>query len=129
MAGKWSDEHIAATLNRMGCRTGQDNTWDGRRVQALRQSHDIRAYKSATKDGEWVTMSEAASKLGVTNHVVRRLIKSGLLPAQQVVPRAPYQIRASDLERREIVEALASRRQNSPCRESAEERNLRIPGT
>ena len=129
MAGKWSDEHIAATLNRMGFRTGQDNTWHGRRVQTLRQSHDIRAYRSATKDGEWVTMSEAASTLGVTNHVVRRLIKNGLLPAQQVVPRAPYQIRASDLERQEIVEALASRRQKSPCRESVEERNLTIPGT
>jgi excisionase family DNA binding protein len=35
-------------------------------------------------------MSEAATRLGVTNHAVRRLIKGGILPAEQVVPGAPY---------------------------------------
>ena len=39
-------------------------------------------------------MSEAAKALGVTNHLIRRLIKTGILPAVQVVPGAPYQIRA-----------------------------------
>ena len=42
-------------------------------------------------------MSEAAVKLGVSNHQIRRLIKQGILAADQVVPDAPYQIRASDL--------------------------------
>ena len=74
-------------------------------------------------------MSEAAKMLGVTNHVIRRLIKSGVLPAQQVLPRAPYQIRASDLERPEVAAALASGRQERPCREATDNRNLRIPGT
>ncbi len=60
--------------------------------------NDIRAYRSAHKDGEWLTMSETAAALGVNNHRIRRLIKDGLLPAEQVVPRAPYQIRASDME-------------------------------
>jgi excisionase family DNA binding protein len=41
-------------------------------------------------------MSEAAKLLGVTNHAIRRLINERILPAQQVVPDAPYQIRASD---------------------------------
>jgi len=42
-------------------------------------------------------MSEAAVKLGVSNHQIRRLIKQGILAADQVVPDAPYQIRANDL--------------------------------
>jgi hypothetical protein len=49
---------------------------------------------------EWrvaLTMSEAAVKLGVSNHQIRRLIKQGILAADQVVPDAPYQIRANDL--------------------------------
>jgi hypothetical protein len=33
-------------------------------------------------------MTEAAAALGVTNHRVRQLIKAGVLPAEQVVPRA-----------------------------------------
>ena len=52
-----------------------------------------RAYRSAEKNGEWLTMSEAATRLGVTNHVIRRLIKNRVLSAEQVVPGAPYQIR------------------------------------
>ena len=118
MAGRWSDEHIAASLNRMGLPTGQGNTWNAQRVSSLRRVHGIRAYRSAEKDGQWLTMSEAAAKLGVTNHRIRHLIKAGLLPAEQVVPRAPYQIRASALLDQTIIEAIA--RTHSPCRTQAE---------
>lgn len=114
MAGKWSDEHIAATLNRMGLPTGQGKTWNAHRVSSVRMVNDIRAYRSAHKDGEWLTMSEAAAKLGVNNHRIRRLIKDGLLHAEQVVPRAPYQIRASDLQDQRIIDAAAQT--DRPCR-------------
>jgi hypothetical protein len=114
MAGQWSDEHIAATLNRMGLPTGQGKTWTAHRVGSVRMVNDIRAYRSAHKDGEWLTMSEAATKLGVTNHRIRHLIKEGLLPAEQVVPRAPYQIRARDLLAPKVIEATT--RTDRPCR-------------
>ena len=114
MAGKWSDEHIAATLNRMGLPTGQGKTWTAHRVSSVRMVNDIRAYRSAHKDGEWLTMSEAAAKLGVNNHRIRHLIKEGLLAAEQVVPRAPYQIRASDLLDQRVIEAVG--RTHGPCR-------------
>jgi DNA invertase Pin-like site-specific DNA recombinase len=114
MAGKWSDEHVAATLNRMGLPTGQGKTWTAHRVSSVRMVNDIRAYRSAYKDGEWLTMSQAAAKLGVNNHRIRRLIKEGLLAAEQVVPRAPYQIRASDLLDQKVIDAAA--RTGRPCR-------------
>ena len=114
MAGRWSDEHIAASLNRMGIPTGQGKTWTAQRVGSLRMVHDIRAYRSAHKDGQWLTMSEAAAKLGVNNHRIRRLIKDGILRAEQVVPRAPYQIRANDLLDQRVIEAAA--RTVRPCR-------------
>lgn len=118
MAGKWSDEHIAATLNRMGLPTGQGKTWTAHRVGSVRMVNDIRAYRSAHKDGQWLTMSEAAAKLGVNNHRIRRLIKEGLLSAEQVVPRAPYQIRANDLLDPKVLEAIA--RTPGPCRAISE---------
>jgi excisionase family DNA binding protein len=114
MAGRWPDEHIAASLNRMGMPTGQGKTWTAHRVSSLRRVRGIHAYKSAEKDGEWLTMSQAATKLGVTNHHIRRLIKSGLLPAVQVVPCAPYQIRGSDLMNQKIIDAAT--RTSRPCR-------------
>jgi transposase-like protein len=114
MASKWSDEQIAASLNRMGFRTGQQRTWTAQRVSSFRAKHKIHAYRSATDDGTWLTMSEAARELGVTNHVIRAFIRGGILPAEQVVPRAPNQIRAEDLRCKGVTEALAQR--GRPCR-------------
>lgn len=114
MAGRWSDEHIAASLNRMGMPTGQGKTWTAHRVSSVRRVRNIHAYRSAEKDGEWLTMTEAAAALGVTNHIVRRLVKTGVLPAEQVVPGAPYQIRADDLASAPVRSAVA--RKGRPCR-------------
>lgn len=114
MAGRWSDEHIAASLNRMGLPTGQGKTWTAHRVASVRRVRGIHAYRSAEKDGEWLTMTEAAKALGVTNHAIRRLIKSGILPALQVVSGAPYQIRADDLASETVRTAAA--RKGRPCR-------------
>jgi len=114
MATRWSDEDIAASLNRMGMPTGQGKTWTAHRVSSLRRVHGIRAYRSAEKNGEWLTMSEAAATLGISRHRIRRLIKDGVLPAEQVVPGAPYQIQASDLHHDRVTAAIA--RTGRPCR-------------
>lgn len=114
MAGRWSDEHIAASLNRMGIPTGQGKTWTAKRVSSVRRVRNIHAYLSAEKGGEWLTMLEAARSLGVTNHTIRRLIKTNILPAIQVVPGAPYQIRTSDLTTDAVKAAIA--RKGRPCR-------------
>jgi DNA invertase Pin-like site-specific DNA recombinase len=42
MAARWSDEDIAASLNRMGMRTGQGKSWTAKRVSSLRRVHGIR---------------------------------------------------------------------------------------
>jgi excisionase family DNA binding protein len=114
MATRWSDEQIAASLNRMGLPTGQGKTWTAHRVGSLRRVHGIRAYRPADGTGDWLTMSEAAARLGVTNHRIRRLIRTGVLAAEQVVPGAPYQIRACDLHSEAVTAAI--RRTGRPCR-------------
>lgn len=107
MATRWSDAEIAATLNRMGMKTGQGKTWTARRVQSLRTVHKISGYRSSDKNGEWLTMSDAAAKLGVSHVKIRRFVRDGILPAEQVMRGAPYQIRASDLEDERIKADLA----------------------
>jgi DNA invertase Pin-like site-specific DNA recombinase len=110
MAARWSDEDIAASLNRMGMRTGQGKSWTAKRVSSLRRVHGIHAYRSAEKDGVWLTMLEAAKTLGVTSHVIRKLIKNDILPAEQVVAGAPWQIRTAALNHPRVIEALAAQR-------------------
>ncbi|MCG8418795.1 MAG: hypothetical protein MJE77_12730 [Proteobacteria bacterium] len=75
-------------------------------------------------------MVEAAKKAGVTCHVIRKLIKDGILPAKQHVFDAPWQILAEDLERPEVQEALSRRQKRAgrPCRNSQDDRTLPISG-
>ena len=127
MASRWSDADIAASLNRMAIPTGQGKTWNARRVGSLRTVHGIHAYRSAEKNGEWLTMSETATKLGVTNHQIRRLIKERVLAAEQVVAGAPYQIRAHDLQDERVIAALA--RKGRPCRMISENQTPMFPDT
>lgn len=118
MAGRWSDEEIAASLNRMGLPTGQGNTWTAYRVSSLRKAHGIHGYRTAEKNGEWLTLSEAATHLGVSHHQVRKLIKAGILTTEQVMPDAPHQIRASNLQQKTVAAAL--KRKGRPCRVNPE---------
>ncbi len=128
MAGTWSDEHIAAMLNRGGHRTGQGLTWNAVRVGGLRQTHGIPAYAARHGDGASMTMLQAAQHLGVTCHVIRRLIKLEILAATQVMLDAPWQIRTADLDAPAVREFLASRRTLAPCRKTSDDRQPMIPG-
>lgn len=127
MATRFSDADIAATLNRMGVRTGQGKSWTAHRVGSIRKVHGMHAFRSAEKGGEWLTMREAAAKLGVTSHAIRRLIQDGVLPAEQVVPGAPWQIQIKDLDRDAVIAALV--RKGGPHRTPAQEQLLIFSGT
>lgn len=131
MATRWSDEEIAATLNRTGATTGHGLTWTAQRVESHRRTHGIVGYESKIKDGQCLTMVEAAQKCEVSCHVIRRLIREGVLPARQLIGDAPWQIMAADLERPEVRDALAQRRKRAgrPSRISQDKRTLVIPGT
>jgi hypothetical protein len=129
MAGTWSDEHIAASLNRMGLRTGQSLTWNAGRVEAYRKSSGIAAYAPATHPHEWVTMRDAAKHAGVSPHFVRALVARGLLPAKQVMPDAPWQIRIADLDSDAVRDAIAHRHSTGRPREARrDDRTPTIPG-
>ncbi len=127
MAGRWSDQDIAASLNRMGMPTGQGKTWTAHRVGSIRRVNGIHGYLSAEKNGEWLTLRDAAAKLGVSHHQVRKLIKAGVLASEQIIPDAPHQIRAADLESEPVATAL--KRKGRPCRAIPENQLSMFPST
>jgi DNA invertase Pin-like site-specific DNA recombinase len=88
------DKTIAAILNRLGYKTGQEKTWNASRVAGLRGYHKIAPFQK--QDG-WVTQEEAARELQVSNTVIKRLIRERILPARQVVKCAPWIIEKKDL--------------------------------
>jgi excisionase family DNA binding protein len=99
MAGKFSDEQMAATLNRLGLRTGTGHTWTEGRVRSARQYNRIPACRANHNEKDPIfTLEETAERLGVSTTVVRRMIREKKLPATQVVACAPWQISAKALE-------------------------------
>ena len=89
--------------------------------------HGIPGYLPAEKNGEWLTMSDAAKLLGVNHHAIRRAIKSGVLTSLQLVPDAPHQIRASDLQSERVIAAIT--RKDRPCRVESENQIPMFPDT
>jgi excisionase family DNA binding protein len=106
MAGRFPDEQIAATLNRLGLKTGTGSTWVEGRIRTVRSYHDLPTYDATTSNKTTITMEEACQKLGVTHKVVRRLIESKTLPATQVVPCAPWEIPAKAVESEEVLKEV-----------------------
>ena len=78
-------------------------------MHTARRNHSINGQKRAIPDSERVSLNEAARICGVSHHTIERLVESGLLMREQATPRAPWQIRRSDLDAepvRGIVERL-----------------------
>ena len=88
------DKTIAAILNRLGYKTGQEKTWNASRVAGLRGYHKIAPFQ---KQDDWITQEEAARELQVSDTVVKRLIRERVLPAKQVVKFAPWIIEKRNL--------------------------------
>ena len=94
-----SDQTIAATLNRLGLRTGGGKTWRVHSVQHTRYYYRLPNHRN---DKKWLTVEEASKELDVSRTVVRRLIREGTLPASQVVESAPWIIKRKDLSLEDI---------------------------
>jgi excisionase family DNA binding protein len=97
------DREIAATLNKQGRLTSTGLPFTQARVRNLRQRAGISAAPPPDPDSELVTIQQAAERLGVSGATVRRWLKDGLLPGEQVSPQAPWRIRLSDDVRRRFV--------------------------
>jgi hypothetical protein len=102
MAGRFPDEQIASTLNRLAFRTGTGNTWNEGRIRSLRGYHKLPAHDANTSK-ETLTLEEASERLGISHKVVRRLIESNMIPAAQIVPLAPWEISVEAIEREDVL--------------------------
>ena len=119
-----SDARIASILNRNQRRTAHQQTWTAKRVCSLRNNHAIPVYREGERQarGE-MSVSDAASALGVTPTSVLRLIRVKQLSATQACEGAPWILRRADVE-----QCVAERRHPAtpPTLESMQ-LNLEIP--
>ena len=128
MASRWSDEDIAATLNRMGLPTGQGKTWTAHRVGSIRRVRGIHAYRSAEKDGDVADL--ARSRPTMRRHQPpdpqadqgRRSF-----PPSKSFQARPTKSCAADLQNERVVRAMG--RKGRPCRFDAENQIPMFPDT
>jgi hypothetical protein len=110
------DFTIAATLNRLGYRTGTGKTWRAHSVACVRYQYRLPNFP---KGHDWLTLSQAAGQVGVSETVIKRLIGQRILPASQVVPSAPWIIQRTDLDLATVqaeVQAVRTGRAHRPGR-------------
>ena len=116
LARQMPDASIAAVLNRSGKSTGRGNGWTRARICSLRSQKEIPVYRHGERAerGE-ATLDEAAEILAISRTTIRRLINTGLLPAQQLCKNAPWIVRHADLASQDVLRAADCRRSRHPA--------------
>lgn len=100
----------AQILAKQRRRTGTGLPWTQARVQSLRASRGIAAYRRPAEtvvpdddDAVVVTISEAERQLGVSKFTLYRWLRDGFITGEQLTPSAPWRIRIDQALRDRIV--------------------------
>jgi len=97
----------AQILAKQRRRTGTGLPWTQARVQSLRASRGIAAYRRPAEtvvpdddDAVVVTISEAERQLGVSKFTLYRWLRDGFITGEQLTPSAPWRIQLEGAQRR-----------------------------
>lgn len=130
LAGQWPDRELAVTMNRMRCKSADGQTWTTVRVRELRERLGIPAFKPDEAMPKTISVDETAHRLGICVGSVHRLIRSGALPATQLMPSAPWQVPVAALDSQAVrigVQNIIDRRPRHIV-DLQDEMTLSLPG-
>jgi hypothetical protein len=120
---------IAATLNRLGLKTGAGNPWKKNRVCSVRSKLDLPAYDPAAPI-KTVTAAQAAQRLGIDLRTVHELLRQKLIPGKQIVAYAPWQIPVEVLDSKGVQERVRRIKNGGRVRRpiSIDTQTMALPG-
>lgn len=130
LGGQWPDRELAVTMNRMRCKSEDGETWTAVRVRQLRERLGIHAFDPEKSDRKTISISETARRLKICVLSVHRLIHSGVLPATQLMPSAPWEVPVVALSSEAVrigVQAIIDRRPRYVV-DLKDKMNLKLPG-
>ena len=130
LAEHYEDRELAVTLNRMRCKTADNQSWTAVRVREFRERLGIAAFDPNIPREETVTADKAASRLGICVGSIHRLIREGIWPATQLMPWAPWQIPVAALGSELVrtgVRAIIERRPRNMT-QYQDDRTITLPG-
>jgi hypothetical protein len=130
LGGRYPDQRLAVTMNRMRCKTADGKSWTMIRVRELRERLGVAEYDPQKARTETISVDETARRLKICIGSVHRLIREGILPARQVMHSAPWEVPVAALSteavRIGVRNVVARRPQNYPTLQ--EITNLKLPG-
>lgn len=130
LGGQWPDRELAVTMNRMRCKSTEGESWTTVRVRTLRERLGIPAYDPDAARVATISVDETARRLGIAVGSVLRLIRSGCIPATQLMDSAPWQVPVavldSDAVRIGVREIVSRRPSNFAALHDV--KTLRLPG-
>ena len=103
LGGQWPDRELAVTMNRMRCKSADGETWTTVRVRELRERLGIAAFNPDESTRKTISVDETARRLKICVSSVHRLIRSGALPATQMMPSAPWQVPVEALDSEAVL--------------------------
>jgi DNA invertase Pin-like site-specific DNA recombinase len=106
LAAHHPDHQIAAILNRQGRHTGTGKPFTATRVKSVRQRNRIPAAPPPDPNADTITIEQAATQLNASPATIRRWLRDGLLPGEQVTPSAPWRILLTDEIRAQFVPTI-----------------------
>jgi hypothetical protein len=130
LAPEWPDRDVAIALNRMQCRSADGETWTTVKVRELRERLGLPEYDPATRHATTVSVQKAAQILGICVGSVQRLIREGILPAEQAMHSAPWKVPADALTSEAViagVQAIKFRRPRN-AQHFQDDDIIRLPG-
>lgn len=130
LGGQWPDRELAVTMNRMRCKSSTGGSWTVMRVREMRERLGIAEFDPASQAVPTISASKAALRLSICVGSVHRLIRSGVLPATQLMHSAPWQIPTAALDSEAVrigVRAIVDRRPRNFLK-LQDTKTLRLPG-
>ncbi|MGI9486766.1 MAG: transposase [Geminicoccaceae bacterium] len=115
LGGQWPDRQLAVTMNRMRCKTDDGESWTTVRVREFRERLGIVPFDPDTAE-ETISVDATATRLGICVGSVHKLIKDGVLPAEQVMHSAPWKVPVAALDTKAVrigVREIIARRPNN----------------
>ena len=130
LGGEWLDRELAVTMNRMRCKTRDGETWTTVRVGRLRERLGVPAFDPDADRPATISADATAQRLGICVGSIHKLIRSGALPATQLMPSAPWQVPVEGLDTEAVrigLQQIAARRPGKAL-DANGEGALRLPG-
>jgi len=128
-----TDEAIAQWLAKAGLRSAHGNAWTRSLVASLRHRVGIPCFTSENKETQgWLTISEAADRMGIAWKTVQRAIERGDIEAEHPLPGGPWILSEAELGKPKVLELLEKCRaskSNGRAVHSPNQLTLEIPGT